>query len=191
MMNQAPAMGPLVKAAERVLPFERVVLVLQGGGALGAYQAGVYQAIQDAGIRIDWICGTSIGGINGAVLAGNRPERRLERLREFWDAVTAPPIRLPNIPWFTEAWSDNGHARYWTNRMSAFSTMFHGAPDFFTPRPFPPISAAAERPDQVSYYDTSPLRATLGRLVDFDLINEKPLRRFISTISNRRSAPRT
>src|SRR6516162_7697091 len=171
-MNQAPALGHLVQAAERVHPFERVVLVLQGGGALGAYQAGVYQAIHEANIPVTWVCGTSIGGINGALLAGNRPERRMERLREFWEAVTEPAIRIPNIPWFTELpWSDNGQTRHWTNRMSAFATMFHGAPDFFTPRPFPPISSTAERPDQVSYYDTAPLNATLGRLVDFDLIN--------------------
>ena len=189
-MNQAPALEHVVQAAERVLPFERVVLVLQGGGALGAYQGGVYQAIAEANIPVTWVCGTSIGGINGALLAGNRPERRVERLREFWEAVTEPPIRLPNIPWFSELpWNDNDHARYWTNRMSAFSTMFHGAANFFTPRPFPPISSAAEHPDQVSYYDTTPLRATLGRLVDFDLINEKPLRFSVAATNVRTGAP--
>jgi len=189
-MNQAPALEHAVQAAERVLPFERVVLVLQGGGALGAYQGGVYQAIAEANIPVTWVCGTSIGGINGALLAGNRPERRVERLREFWEAVTEPPIRLPNIPWFSELpWNDNDHTRYWTNRMSAFSTMFHGAPNFFTPRPFPPISSAAEHPDQVSYYDTTPLRATLGRLVDFDLINEKPLRFSVAATNVRTGAP--
>jgi NTE family protein len=190
LMNQAPALRHLVQAAERVLPFERVVLVLQGGGALGAYQAGVYQAIHEANIPVTWVCGTSIGGINGALLAGNRPERRMERLREFWEAVTEPAIRIPNVPWFNELpWSDNGQTRYWTNRMSAFATMFHGAPDFFTPRPFPPISSAAERPDQVSYYDTAPLNATLGRLVDFDLINEKPLRFSVAATNVRTGAP--
>jgi NTE family protein len=189
-MNQAPALEHVVQAAERVLPFERVVLVLQGGGALGAYQGGVYQAIAEANIPVTWVCGTSIGGINGALLAGNRPERRVDRLREFWEAVTEPPIRLPNIPWFSELpWNDNDHTRYWTNRMSAFSTMFHGAPNFFTPRPFPPISSAAEHPDQVSYYDTTPLRATLGRLVDFDLINEKPLRFSVAATNVRTGAP--
>ena len=174
-MNQAPSLDHIVQGAKRILPFERVVLVLQGGGALGAYQAGVYQAIHEANIRVDWICGTSIGGINGALLAGNPPERRVERLREFWEAVTEPPIRIPNIPWFSELpWNGNGQARYWSNKISAFATMFHGAPDFFTPRPFPPLSSTAESPDLVSYYDTSPLKATLARLVDFDLINSQP-----------------
>ena len=189
-MNQASALEPMVKAAKRVLPFERVALVLQGGGALGAYQAGVYQAIHEANIQVDWICGTSIGGINGALLAGNAPQQRLERLREFWDIVTKPPMRLPNIPWFTELpWNGNEHARYWTNRMSAFATMFYGVPDFFTPRPFPPLGSAAERPDLVSYYDTAPLKATLARLVDFDLINDKPLRFSVAATNVRTGAP--
>jgi NTE family protein len=189
-MNQAPSLEQMVQGAKRVLPFERVALVLQGGGALGAYQAGVYQAIHEANIHVDWICGTSIGGINGALLAGNRPERRVERLREFWEAVTRPPMRIPNIPWFTELpWNGNGQARFWTNRMSAFATMFNGAPDFFSPRPFPPISSAAESPDLVSYYDTSPLKATLGRLVDFDLINKKPLRFSVAATNVRTGAP--
>ena len=189
-MNQAPALEHIVEGAKRVLPFERVVLVLQGGGALGAYQAGVYQAIHEANIHVTWICGTSIGGINGALLAGNRPEQRVERLREFWEAVTEPPIRIPNIPWFTELpWNGNDQARYWTNRMSAFATMFHGVPDFFTPRPFPPLSSEAERPDLVSYYDTAPLKATLERLVDFDLINKKPLRFSVAATNVRTGAP--
>ena len=101
-MNQAPALEHMVKGAKRVLPFERVALVLQGGGALGAYQAGVFQAIHEANIEVDWICGTSIGAINGALIAGNPPEQRVQRLREFWEAVTKPPIRIPNLPWFSD-----------------------------------------------------------------------------------------
>lgn len=189
-MNQAPSLDHIVQGAKRILPFERVVLVLQGGGALGAYQAGVYQAIHEANIRVDWICGTSIGGVNGALLAGNPPERRVERLREFWEAVTEPPIRFPNIPWFSELpWNGNGQARYWSNKISAFATMFHGAPDFFTPRPFPPLSSTAESPDLVSYYDTSPLKATLARLVDFDLINSRPLRFSVAATNVRTGVP--
>ena len=173
------------------------MLVLQGGGALGAYQAGVYQAIQEAEHR----CRLDLRHLDrrhqrGGYSPATGRKRRLERLREFWDTVTTPPMRLPNIPWFTELpWSGNGHARYWTNRMSAFSTMFHGAPGFFTPRPFPPMSSAAERPDQVSYYDTSPLQATLGAAGRFRSDQRRsrcafpsprptcaPARRFISTI---------
>ena len=99
-MNQAPAVEQKRHESKRVLPFERVVLVLQGGGALGAYQAGVYEAIHEAKIEVNWICGTSIGGINGALIAGNRTERRVERLREFWEVITKPPIGIPECPVF-------------------------------------------------------------------------------------------
>ena len=176
-MNEAPSSERLAKVAKCALPFERVALVLQGGGALGAYQAGVFQAIHEANIEVNWICGTSIGAINGALIAGNPPEQRVQRLREFWEAVTKPPIRIPNLPWFSDLpWVDDVQTRTWINRMSAFATMFHGAPDFFSPRPAPPVSSPAERPDDVSYYDTSPLHTTLERLVNFDLINSKPMR---------------
>jgi NTE family protein len=189
-MNQAPSLERMTKGATRFLPFERVALVLQGGGALGAYQAGVYQAIHEASIEVHWICGTSIGGINGALIAGNPSERRVERLRDFWESVTKPPIRLPNFPWFTDyPWNGNGHARHWTNRVSAFSTMLNGAPDFFSPRAFPPLNSEAKSPDLVSYYDTAPLKATLARLVDFDLINSRPIRFSVAATNVRTGAP--
>jgi NTE family protein len=189
-MNQAPSLRNMIKGATRVLPFERVALVLQGGGALGAYQAGVYEAIHEAGIDVHWICGTSIGGINGALIAGNPPERRVERLRDFWETVTKPPVRLPNFLWFADSpWNGNGHARQWTNKISAFSTMINGAPGFFAPRPFPPVNSTAESPDQVSYYDITPLRETLARLVDFDLINVDSMRFTALAINVRTGAP--
>jgi NTE family protein len=189
-MNQAPSPQRMALGAKRMLPFERVALVLQGGGALGAYQAGVYQAIHEANIEVHWICGTSIGGINGALIAGNPPERRVERLREFWEAVTKPPVKIPNVPWFSELpWNGNGQARYWANKMSAFATMFHGAPDFFSLRPFPPVNSTAESPELVSYYDAAPLKATLARLVDFDLINSKPMRFSVGATHIRTGAP--
>jgi NTE family protein len=189
-MNQAPSPEVMAKGATRILPFERVALVLQGGGALGAYQAGVYEAIHEANIDVHWICGTSIGGINGALIAGNPPERRVERLREFWETVTKPPLRIPNVPWFTDLpWNGNGHARYWTNKLSAFSAMIHGAPGFFSPRPFPPVNSTAEDPELVSYYDVTPLRETLVRLVDFDLINAEPPRLTALATNVRTGAP--
>jgi NTE family protein len=189
-MNQMPSPEAMVRGATRLLPFERVALVLQGGGALGAYQAGVYQAIHEANIEVHWICGTSIGGINGALIAGNPPERRVERLREFWEAVTKPPLRIPNVPWFTDLpWNGNGHARYWTNKLSAFSAMIHGAPGFFGPRPFPPVNSTAENPELVSYYDITPLKETLARLVDFDLINAEPPRLTALATNVRTGAP--
>ena len=189
-MNQAPSPEVMAKGATRILPFERVALVLQGGGALGAYQAGVYQALHEANIHVDWLCGTSIGAINGALIAGNPPEQRVERLREFWQTVTKPPVRIPNVPWFSDLpWNGNGHARYWTNRISAFATMLHGAPGFFSPRPFPPVNSAAESPEQASYYDITPLKETLARLVDFDLINDDSLRFTVLATNVRTGAP--
>ena len=189
-MNQAPSPERMVKGATRILPFERVALVLQGGGALGAYQAGVYHALNEASIGVDWLCGTSIGAINGAIIAGNPPEKRVERLRDFWETVTTPPVRIPNIPWFTElAWNGNAHTRYWANRMSAFSTMLHGAPGFFSPRPLPPLNSAADSPEAVSYYDIAPLKKMLARLVDFDLINGDSMR-FTVLATNVRSGAR-
>jgi NTE family protein len=189
-MNQIPSPERLAHGATRILPFERVALVLQGGGALGAYQAGVYQALHEANIGVDWLCGTSIGAINGAIIAGNPPDKRVERLRDFWETVTRPPVRIPNIPWFTELpWNGNGHARYWSNRMSAFATMLHGAPGFFSPRPLPPVNSSANSPEDVSYYDVTPLKETLARLVDFDLINNDSMR-FTVLATNVRSGAR-
>jgi NTE family protein len=177
LMNRVSSTEHMARGAKRDLPFEGVVLVLQGGGALGAYQAGVFQAIHEANIEVTWLCGTSIGAINAALIAGNLPEQRVERLREFWETVTKLPVTLPNVPWLSDLPSaGNAQARYWTSRISAFATMFHGAPGFFSPRAFPPVSSAAEKPDLVSYYDTSPLKATLARLVNFDLIDSKTKR---------------
>jgi NTE family protein len=189
-MNEEPSSERVEKGAKRVHPFEGVVLVLQGGGALGAYQAGVFQAIHEANIEVHWLCGTSIGAINGALIVGNPPEKRVERLREFWEAITKPPIRFPNVPWFSNLpWNANGHARHWTNRMSPFAAMLHGVPDFFSARLFPPLSSAAESPDLVSYYDTSPLKETLTRLVNFDLINSQPMRLSVAATNVRTGAP--
>jgi NTE family protein len=139
----------------------QVVLVLQGGGALGSYQAGVYQALQEAGVEPDWIVGTSIGAINASLIAGNSPQDRLLRLREFWNRVQrAHQWDLRGVlPGFADKWS------YWT-------TLTQGIPGFFTPNP---LAHAADfyplGPDHAGYYSTAPLEATLSELVDFDLIN--------------------
>ena len=187
LMNQA-AVEHKRQESKRVLPFERVVLVLQGGGALGAYQAGVYEAIHEAKIEVNWICGTSIGGINGALIAGNRTERRVERLREFWEVITKPPIGIPDAPYFAAVWNGSGEA-HWTNRLSALTSMLYGVPEFFAPRPFPPLMSVAESPSFVSYYDTTPLQATLTRLVDFGLINSKSIRLSVAATNARTGAP--
>ena len=153
-------------------PFECVALVLQGGGALGAYQAGVYQALSEAEVPLDWIAGISIGAINSAIIAGNPPERRVERLREFWETVTSDyrfDWAQANWPQLFEGDFPNAAFTKFGSLMSAL----RGQPGFFTPRvPLPwlqPLGSLAA----TSYYDTTDLRATLERLVDFDRINKE------------------
>jgi NTE family protein len=166
-----------------------VALVLQGGGALGAYQAGVFQAIHEANIEVSWVCGTSIGAVNGALIVGNPAERRVERLREFWETITTPQVSFLNIPWFScLSLTENPQTRYWANKMSILTTMMQGTPGFFSARPFPPINSPAEDPSQVSYYDISPLKATLAKLVDFDLINSRPMRLSVGATNVRTGA---
>jgi NTE family protein len=144
---------------------EQNVLVLQGGGALGAYQAGAYEALMRSAHHPDWIAGISIGAINAAIIAGNPPERRLEKLRSFWAGVTSRPDANG---WFSAHW-----ARQMLNEAAAAAALACGAPGFFTPR-FPPAPFMPHgTPEALSYYDTSPLAATLHTLVDFDFLNEK------------------
>jgi NTE family protein len=141
----------------------RVALVLQGGGALGAYQAGVYQALHEANIEPDWVSGVSIGAINAAIIAGNPPSARLEKLRAFWDRITDRTVWL-----FTP---DGDIYRQARNALSSWLTIMQGQPGFFEPRsPGPWLTAAGAR-DATSYYDSAPLRETLRGLVDFSLLN--------------------
>jgi NTE family protein len=139
----------------------RKALVLQGGGALGAYQAGVYAALSETDLQPHWIAGVSIGAINAALIAGNAPDKRVERLREFWHLVSSGPAqRLPS--WLGD--------RATQNQWSASMAMLVGIPGFFEPRYSPALLMGAAAP-LLSYYDTTPLKATLERLVDFDRIN--------------------
>jgi NTE family protein len=144
---------------------EEVVLVLQGGGALGAYQAGAFEALTEAGHAPDWLAGISIGAINGAIIAGNPPERRLARLKEFWSLVSSSLQH--NIM------TDGEHGRRVVNEASAFFGSLFGVPGFFTPRVPPPLLQPPGSMQALSYYDTAPLRRTLETLVDFDYLNEK------------------
>jgi NTE family protein len=153
-------------------PFERIALLLQGGGALGAYQAGVYATLFEANIHPDWVAGISIGSLNAALIAGNPPEKRVARLREFWETITAAPL-LPLIRGL-EIRGDYLHSL--VNQFRAFNILLGGAPNFFKPRALPPFLHAPGTPEAVSYYDTTPLRATLERLVDFDRINSGAMR---------------
>ena len=139
----------------------RKALVLQGGGALGAYQAGVYAALSETDLQPHWIAGVSIGAINAALIAGNAPDKRVERLREFWHLVSSGPAqRLPS--WLGD--------RATQNQWSASMAMLVGIPGFFEPRYSPALLMGAAAP-LLSYYDTTPLRLTLERLIDFDRIN--------------------
>jgi len=151
------------RKADTTAPSERTALVLQGGGALGAYQAGVYDELSKSGYTPGWIAGISIGGINAALIAGNPPERRVERLRAFWDKVSSGLLAPPLIP--------GSQGRTLFNEASAAIGATLGLPGFFTPRMPPPTMFPPGAPQALSYYDTRPLRQTLEALVDFDRIN--------------------
>ena len=151
------------------------VLVLQGGGALGSYQAGAYQALCHFDFEPDWIAGISIGAINAAIIAGNAPEKRVARLKEFWEQVSPP------LPWNPAASGDHGRSLF--NETSAALVATFGVPGFFLPR-FPPAPLWPQgSPQAQSYYDTAPLRATLERLVDFDRINDLKTRLSVGAVS--------
>jgi NTE family protein len=151
------------------LPFDRVVLLLQGGGALGSYQAGVYEALAETGLHPDWVVGISIGAINAAIIAGNAPERRVDRLREFWEEITAPAMGF-NAD-IVDLFGRGEAARALANQVSAVTAVSAGTSGFFTPRVPNPWFHPPGTIEATSYYDTGPLRATLERFVDFDGMN--------------------
>jgi len=149
-------------------------LVLQGGGALGSYQAGVYQGLAQGGIHPNWVAGISIGALNAAVIAGNRPDRRVEQLRGFWEFICRQPWwpshhltpllgSSLNLP---DAW------RTWVDSMESTRALLEGQNGFFVPRPWHALGLASRGPHTASFYDTGPLRATLERFADFDRINQ-------------------
>ena len=166
--------------------FESIVLLLQGGGALGAYQAGVYEALAEAELHPDWVAGISIGAINAAIIAGNAPEERVGKLKAFWEGMTA-----------ATAWDFLGDplarfargndARLLINQLSATSTALSGVQGFFTPRFPSPWAHPRGSIEATSYYDTSALKSTLVRLVDFDRINRPDTTRFSVGAVNVRS----
>jgi NTE family protein len=164
-------------------PFDRIALLLQGGGALGSYQAGVYAALAEAGLQPDWVAGISIGAINGALIAGNAPERRVEQLRTFWEQVTAAPFGLD--AWFVPFAEASDLIRGWINQTSAATALACGASGFFTPRQMAPWLVPVGGAGATSYYETSKLRSTLERLVDFDRINESPVRFTVGAVNVR------
>jgi len=167
---------------ERSLSFECVALVLQGGGALGAYQAGVYEALAEAGIYPNWVAGISIGAINCALIAGNAPEARVDNLRAFWEEVTGNPWSS-GYEWSNAPGGDA--ARSWQNQMSAGLALVAGSPGFFAPRYPPPWLYPSGTAQATSLYDTSRLRATLERLVDFDRLNAAAIRLSVGAVNVR------
>lgn len=153
----------------------QTVLVLQGGGALGAYQAGVYEALAEADARPDWVAGISIGAINAAIIAGNAPGDRVANLRRFWHGVSR------ELPWRLD--EPTGFARRTFNEISAQWVATLGIPGFFSPRFPPPMPEWPNDLDRLSYYDTSPLRATLLELVDFERLNRAGTRFSVGAVN--------
>jgi NTE family protein len=153
---------------------EKIILVLQGGGALGAYQAGAYEALCETGQAPSWVAGTSIGAVNGAIIAGNPPERRVERLREFWQRVSSRLIAWPL--------GNDDNSRRIFNETSAALAAIGGVPGFFEPRIPPAVFMPQGTPEAISLYDTGPLKMTLHELIDFDLLNSGAVRLSIGAV---------
>jgi NTE family protein len=168
------AYGDISHIAER---YDRVALVLQGGGALGAYQVGVYEALAQAKCEPNWISGVSIGAINSALIAGNPPERRLARLEEFWSMISARKI------WHYTP--DGDFYRDLRNQTSAMMAMALGQPGFFKPRTLNPWLQPIGSEHALSFYDTAELKQSLERLCDFDLINNGQRRLSVGAVNVR------
>ena len=156
---------------------EKNILVLQGGGALGSYQAGAYQALMGSGHEPSWIAGISIGAINAAIIAGNKPEERVAKLKTFWDKLSSGLQGISMIP------GDQGRSFF--NEISSLTATMFGIPGFYSPRMVSPLFSWPGTAGATSFYDTAPLRETLLELVDFKLINEGPTRLSIGAVNVR------
>ena len=161
--------------------FDHQILLFQGGGALGAYHAGVYEGLTEAGLEPNWVVGVSIGGVTAALIAGNPPKQRIERLRAFWDRVSDYGPLTPPTSWFEPA-------RPVLNYLSAARVATFGSPGFFTPRVPPPFFFMSGGPEATSFYDTSPLKRTLEELVDFELLNRGETRVSLGAVNVRTGA---
>jgi NTE family protein len=157
--------------------YDCVILVLQGGGALGAYQAGVFEGMSEAGYAPDWVAGVSIGAVNGALIAGNAAGRRIERLRAFWDRVSSGVAMT--APQFSDPWHDR------LAQVNATFTSLVGVPGLFVPRIPPPVFMPDGDPGALSVYDAGPLRTTLEELVDFQRINRREVRLSVGAVNVR------
>jgi NTE family protein len=153
---------------------KKVALVLQGGGALGSYQAGVYEALASSEYVPDWVAGISIGAVNAAIIAGNAPENRVVQLRRFWEEVTSR-----SQIWWPSVLAPLAEAK---RRLSSLAALMFGQPGFFAPRP---MLDWISFPNITSYYNTESLKSTLERLVDFDRINAKAMRFSVGAVNAR------
>ncbi|HEY9278746.1 MAG TPA: DUF3734 domain-containing protein [Eoetvoesiella sp.] len=183
--QQEPTLGT-VTATPALPPYETIALVLQGGGALGAYQAGVYQGLAEAGIEPNCLSGISVGALNIAILAGNAPKDRVARLSEFWETICQPNWGMPTPPFIEQSlFNLNDAVRQAISAFSATSAVFNGQKGFFRPR-FPAATQFGPgRPDTASYYDTHELKSTLERLCDFDRINSGELQVSVGAVNVR------
>jgi len=169
---------PKAKSLETVVAaYDRIALVLQGGGALGAYQVGVYHALSEAGCQPNWLSGVSIGAINSAIIAGNKPEDRLDKLGEFWRTISARKVWL-----FTP---EGDIFRQMRNQTSAWMTMAMGQPGFFNPRQIGPWFHPTGAMSATSYYESDALRTTLESVIDFDRLNGGETRLAVGAVNVR------
>jgi NTE family protein len=168
----------VVDLRQKISRLGQIVLVLQGGGALGAYQAGVYEALHEAGVEPDWVIGTSIGAIHAAIIAGNEPSKRLEKVKTFWQRVSTDPVyeSVSGVPWFGRS-------------LPQMMTLMNGIANFCKPNPsaFTSTRLAA---DAAAFYVTEPLRETLSELIDFSLIEKKTTRVTVGAANLRTSEMR-
>ena len=167
------------------LPYDVVALVLQGGGALGAYQAGVYEGLHEAGIRPNWLAGISIGALNAAIIAGSPEDERVARLREFWETICAFSIEWPAGEGLTNALPFAFDINSVRNAMAAARALIQGQPGFFKPRFPSPLWSPFSGDSATSFYDTAPLHRTLERLVDFDRLNSGDVRVSVGAVNVR------
>jgi NTE family protein len=170
MSDPAAGPGPATQPA-----LARRVLVLQGGGALGSYQAGAYEALSQNDFEPEWVAGISIGAINAAIIAGNDRDKRVGKLREFWEMTASP------VPWSPNIKGDRAKSFFYEAGAAVIATF--GVPGFFVPRLPPAPLWPHGSPQSLSYYDTAPLKATLERLVDFDRINDCKTRLSVGAVS--------
>jgi NTE family protein len=186
----APAPKRAPAPTESARKYQTTALVLQGGGALGAYQCGVYEGLHKAGIQPNWFAGISIGAINAALLAGNAPEQRVERMREFWNRISIPavPLGQQTLDWQRQ-WLDalplHKSALAWANSQGALAALLYGQTGFYVPRVPPPYSGLSQGSAATSFYSTAPLKQTLEEFVDFDRINATDVRFSVAAVNVR------